>query len=90
MHLHVAWDQVAAFLVALGLVAGVLNRKVVRPFRRTNKALGLFLADWNGEEARPGVRKRAGVMETLEDHRRRLSTLERDRAHATALREGRL
>lgn len=58
-------------LIAAGYVAGIgaaitlLWRWPVQPLIRFGRKLALFLEDWNGIPARPGVEGRPGVMEQL-------------------------
>lgn len=51
--------------VAAGLTLTALGTLGLR-LRKSAKALGLFLRDWSGEPARPGVLARLGVMERLD------------------------
>ncbi|ACU35591.1 hypothetical protein [Actinosynnema mirum] len=61
-----------------GLVAVVaLFRRVWRSVRPVWKGVREFLEDWRGEEGRPGVPERPGVMA-------RLATIEADSAEAKA------
>lgn len=61
----VVWSVAA---VAIASAAGVVW-KLRRSWRRVEKGVAEFVADWRGTPARPGVRARPGMME-------RMSTLE--------------
>lgn len=55
----------AGAIGVLGAALAALSRWVVRPMFRLIRQVREFLDDWNGEEARPGVPGRPGVMERL-------------------------
>lgn len=58
------WVDPLVALTMATIVGGAVLR-LSRPVRRVWQALGRMLEDWHGTEARPGVDKRAGVMERL-------------------------
>ena len=58
-----AW---AAAVTAVLTAGALLYRYVFRPAWRFIRAIQDFLRGWNGEEERPGVKKRPGVLERLE------------------------
>jgi len=58
----------SAILIAAGLVAALtVLLKAVGWMLRTLHRLGDFLDDWNGEPARPGVPRRPGHLERLQN-----------------------
>ncbi|MDV5147171.1 hypothetical protein R1T08_24090 [Streptomyces sp. SBC-4] len=56
----------AGIIAAVGGALAVLYRWG-RSLRRASQRVGQVLADWTGEQGRPGVAARAGVMERLGD-----------------------
>lgn len=75
--------SVAQVIVAITITVSFLGAlwrfwRSVKPFfnRVSN-----FLEDWNGTIARPGIERRAGVMETIEDIK------QEQRRHSVALKE---
>mgnify|MGYP007116842276 CR=1 FL=1 len=58
-----AW---AAAVTAVLTAGALLYRYVFRPAWKFIRAVQLFLSDWNGSAARPGVKKRPGVLERLD------------------------
>nr|WP_223183180.1 MULTISPECIES: hypothetical protein [unclassified Streptomyces] len=66
----------AGIIAAVGGAGAVLYRWW-RSARRALRRVGQVLTDWAGEEARPGVPARPGVMERLCGIDDRLSTLDR-------------
>jgi len=60
-----------ALLAILALVA-----LVWRSVRRAWRPVDDFLADWNGEQGRPGVPARPGVMDRLSQFERRMAKVE--------------
>ena len=51
--------------VAAGLTLTLLTAVGIR-LVKYGKAFGLFLRDWQGEQGRPGVERKPGVMERLQ------------------------
>lgn len=58
------WVDPLAILAMVSSI-GLMLIAVMRPVRKRGKQLDLFLRDWTGEPERPGVIRRAGVMERL-------------------------
>jgi hypothetical protein len=56
--------EIAAVVVGGSLLA--LLTAIAVKARKSVKAVGLFLRDWQGEPARPGVDARPGVLERLD------------------------
>lgn len=50
------------FIVATALTIVLIKRKIAPTLRQ----ISTFLSDWAGEPARPGVKRRPGVMERIE------------------------
>lgn len=70
----VAWViAAAAVLTALGVFW-----KAGKTVLRWARVIARFFADWNGEDARPGVPARAGVMQRLGEFDSRLGTIEHE------------
>lgn len=63
--------DIVSFLAAIAFIWLVVRK--VRPFF---EGIRNFLEDWNGTIARPGVERRAGVMERLDNVDGRLTTVE--------------
>lgn len=61
MDLETWVGRMAIVIAGIGAIFGAILGVV-----RTGKRLAHFLDDWFGEEARPGVAARPGVMERLE------------------------
>ncbi|MFJ4907734.1 hypothetical protein ACIQCR_24535 [Streptomyces sp. NPDC093249] len=72
LDLAVLW---AGIIAALGGAGAVLFRWG-RSLRRGLRRVGQVLADWTGEEGRPGVPARPGVMQRLGDLGEQLSGLD--------------
>lgn len=67
--------ELLAWIASAGAASGVLlvvGRRVVRALRRVS----LFLGDWEGTPARPGVAERPGVMTRLAGIEQRLDGVE--------------
>lgn len=67
---------VSGTLAGMGIIWGFM----FRPVRKMVRRLGQFFDDWFGEEARPGVPRRPGMLE-------RVSTLETGQAEIRSLRD---
>lgn len=76
--------EVIATLIALGVIIGGL--KWIAPIIR---GLNELLEDWRGADARPGVPRRPGVMERLEEHATDISAIRKqvENSHSTNLRD---
>jgi hypothetical protein len=61
--------QIAGALVVIFAVLGGLTKWVFVPLGKLYKGTSVFLSDWNGESQRPGVERRAGVLEQLQEGR---------------------
>lgn len=61
-------EQVAALLAGLAALGGLsgLGWRLVRAAWRFGRRIDDFLSDWFGEQARPGIPARPGVMERLQ------------------------
>lgn len=76
----------AAVGAVLGAAGGVLTTAglawtfVVKPLRATLSEFRMFAEDWKGEQERPGVPARPGVMERLKAHDDGLAELRSDLA----------
>jgi len=71
-------DTAVVWSVALVAVAGgfALLVRVLRAVGRVARTMEDFADDWHGESERPGVARRAGVMERLDGIETRLSGVE--------------
>lgn len=76
-------DTIAA-LIALGVIIGGL--KWIVPILR---GLNELLEDWRGADSRPGVPRRPGVMERLEEHATDITAIRKqvENSHSTNLRD---
>jgi hypothetical protein len=63
------WDDISALatgIVILGAALAALTKWVIVPAAVSVKRWARFMSDWEGEEPRPGVPGRSGVMARLE------------------------
>lgn len=70
-----AVDSVVVWSVAITTMLGLLGL-LVRFVAKISKAVGIFMEDWGGEQPRPGVPARPGVMQRVGDSERRLDGVE--------------
>ncbi|MEU6594797.1 hypothetical protein ABZ923_37320 [Streptomyces sp. NPDC046881] len=63
------WGGAISLVVGLGTALWRVGRAVSHLFRRASQ----FFDDWYGEEARPGVRARPGIMVRMEGMEERVS-----------------
>lgn len=59
------WFKWLTIIAAVGAALAVLHRWVMRPLVDLMRAVRLFLEDWHGTPARPGVPGRLGAMQRL-------------------------
>lgn len=74
------WDVAYYVIGAAGAIVAVITGMVYafRHLRHKLRRIGQFLDDWNGEEARPGVSRRLGVMERLESYDTMLAAIKKE------------
>lgn len=69
-------EAISTLVFVFVATGGIIT--VIRKFRPFAKLLENFLNDWNGREARPGVKGQAGVMERLSNLEAGQSQLQKD------------
>jgi hypothetical protein len=68
-------DSVVVWSVAITAMLGLLGL-LVRFVAKISKAVAIFMEDWGGEEPRPGVPARPGVMQRVGSAETRLDGVE--------------